>query len=135
MTRSGQCYCGAIRFDLRGEPQRVSLCHCRDCRMSSGAPMTAWAAYAEEALTVTRGQPRTVNRSGAVLRSFCGDCGTGLFYRNAEVLPGLVDVQSALFDDADALPPREQVQTAERLAWMATAHELPSFGRYPGAEG
>lgn len=135
MTRSGQCYCGAIRFELRGEPQRVSLCHCRDCRLASGAPMTAWAAYAEDALTVTQGTPRTVNRSGAVQRFFCGDCGTGLFYRNAEVLPGLVDVQSALFDDADALPPREQVQTAERLAWMDTAHALPAFARYPGADG
>ncbi|HKX93420.1 MAG TPA: GFA family protein [Methylibium sp.] len=133
MTRSGQCYCGAIRFECRGEPDRVSLCHCRDCRMASGAPVTAWAAYAENALAVTQGAPKTVNRSGAVLRSFCGDCGTGLFYRNAEVLPGLVDVQSSLFDDAATLAPREQVQAAERLPWMASAHTLPAFDRYPGA--
>jgi hypothetical protein len=133
MTRSGQCYCGAIRFELSGEPARVSLCHCRDCRMASGAPVTGWAAYQEGALAVTQGTPKTVNRSGAVLRFFCGDCGTGLFYRNAEVLPGLVDVQSALLDDAATLAPREQVQTAERLPWMATAHALPAHERYPAA--
>jgi len=133
MTRSGQCYCGAIRFELSGEPARVSLCHCRDCRMASGAPVTGWAAYPEGALAVTQGTPKTVNRSGAVLRFFCGDCGTGLFYRNAEVLPGLVDVQSALLDDAATLAPREQVQTAERLPWMATAHALPAHERYPAA--
>lgn len=133
MTRSGQCYCGAIRFELSGEPDRVSLCHCQDCRMASGAPVTAWAAYQEAALAVTQGTPRIVNRSGAVLRYFCGDCGTGLFYRNAEVLPGLVDVQSALLDDAATLAPREQVQTAERLPWMATAHALPAHERYPAA--
>lgn len=56
--------------------------------------MVAWAAFSEGALTVTEGRPKTINSSGAAMRSFCADCGTGLFYRNAEVLPGVVGVES-----------------------------------------
>jgi hypothetical protein len=32
MTYSGQCMCGAVRYDLAGEPNRVAACHCGNCR-------------------------------------------------------------------------------------------------------
>jgi len=131
MIHSGRCYCGAIRYQVAGEPRDVALCHCKDCRLSSGAPVMAWAGFADSALTVTHGKPRTINLSGAAIRTFCGDCGTGLFYHNADLLPGIVEVQSATLDDADALPPSVQIQTAERLDWMKDAHALPSFERFP----
>jgi hypothetical protein len=66
------------------------------------------------------------------MRSFCADCGTGLFYRNAELLPGIVEIQSVMIDDPDALPPGAQIQTAERIGWMKHAHEIPAFERFPG---
>lgn len=132
MTYSGQCMCGAIRYQLAGEPNVVAACHCRDCRRSAGAPMVTWAMFPEAALTLTSGQPKTINSSGTAMRSFCGDCGTGLFYRNAAVLPGIVDVQSSTLDDPEALPPAVQIQTAERLHWMKQLHALPEFERFPG---
>jgi hypothetical protein len=64
-------------------------------------------------------------------RQFCADCGTGLFYINANVLPGIIDIQSATYDDPDAVPAMVHIQTAERLRWMERAHELPAFDRYP----
>ena len=131
MTHSGRCLRGAIRYQLSGEPHFVALCHCNDCRRSAGAPMVAWAMFPEAALNITKGNPKTINSSGTAMRSFCADCGTGLFYRNAEILPGIVDVQSATLDDPNALPPTKQIQTAERLAWMKHVHELPEFERYP----
>lgn len=65
------------------------------------------------------------------MRSFCPDCGTGLWFRNADFLPGLVDIQIATLDDPEALPPSCHIQTAERIGWMAKAHELPAFERFP----
>ena len=65
------------------------------------------------------------------MRSFCGDCGSGLFYRNQEVLPGIVDIQSSTLDDPNALPPAIQIQTAERLVWMKHLHEMPEFADIP----
>jgi hypothetical protein len=132
MTLTGQCLCGAIRYQLTGEPRHVAVCHCRDCRRSAGAPMVSWAMFPESALALLQGQPKTINSSGSAMRSFCPDCGTGLFYRNAVILPGIVDVQSATLDDPDALPPGVQIQVAERLHWMQQAHELPAFERFPG---
>jgi hypothetical protein len=93
--------------------------------------MVAWAEFPERSVRVTKGTPRTINSSGATVRSFCGDCGSGLFYRNAEILPGVVEVQSSTLDDPDAFPPTAQIQVAERLSWMKRAHDLPEFQRFP----
>lgn len=131
MTYQGGCQCGAVRYEVTGEPQHVALCHCNDCRKSSGAPMVAWAAFADTQFKLIEGEPVTFNSSGAAMRSFCAKCGSGLYYRNAEFLPGIVDIQSATLDDPDALPPSVHIQVAERLGWMETAHSLPLFDRFP----
>ena len=131
MAFSGRCLCGAIGYQLSGEPKVVALCHCSDCRRSAGAPVVAWAMFPEAALSVTKGQPKMINSSGTAMRSFCADCGSGLFYRNEPVLPGIVDVQSSTLDHPEALPPAVQIQTAERLSWMKHVHELPEFERFP----
>lgn len=132
MILTGGCHCGAVRYQVEGEPAHIALCHCSDCRRSSGAPMVAWAAFRNESFEITKGEALTRNSSGNSMRSFCADCGTGLWFRNEEFLPGLVDIQSATLDDPDALEPKAHVQVAERLGWMANAHELPEFERFPG---
>jgi hypothetical protein len=132
MKLEGGCQCGAVRYQVEGTPQHAVLCHCADCRKSAGAPVVAWAAYAENEFRVTAGDATTFNSSGAAMRSFCPTCGTGLYYRNAEALPGIVDIQVATLDDPDAVSIFGHIQTAERIGWMENAHELPQFERYPG---
>lgn len=132
MEHEGGCHCGAVRYRVNGEPQHVALCHCSDCRKSAGAPMVAWAAFAEGEFTLLQGEPTVFNSSGTALRSFCPKCGTGIAYRNTKYLPGIVDIQAATLDNPDALPAGAHIQIAERIGWMETAHTLPAFERYPG---
>ncbi len=42
MKLTGGCHCGAIRYEVEGEPLTHALCHCSDCRRHSGAPMVGW---------------------------------------------------------------------------------------------
>ena len=131
MDMTGGCHCGAIRYSVRGEALTHALCHCGDCRRHAGAPMVGWTMYQEQQLSVSRGEPKLYASSEHGRRYFCADCGTGLFYRNETVLPGIVDIQSATYDNPDAVPARAHIQTAERIGWMRTAHALPEFERYP----
>lgn len=131
MPEAGGCHCGAVRYEVDGAPQHVALCHCSDCRKSSGAPMVAWAAFGENDFRVTKGSPKTFNSSGSAMRSFCSDCGSGLYYTNAEFLPGIVDIQAATLDNPEAFPAQIHIQAAERIGWMEKAHELHAFDRYP----
>ena len=128
---SGGCHCGAVRYEMTAEVAHHALCHCTDCRKASGAPATAWAMAAADQVTIT-GEPVTYASSEHGRRLFCGACGTSLFYTNEVVFPGMIDVQSATLDDPDAIPLQAQIQTAERIGWMAHLGDLPAFERYPG---
>jgi len=135
MHLTGRCQCGAVTYELTANPKWVAVCHCRDCQRSAGAPMVAWAMFPESGVRILSGVPKTFNSSGAAMRSFCAECGTGLFYRNDETLPGLMDVQAATLDDPNALPPAVQVQTAEQQSWVPHLGTLPAFERYPPGPG
>jgi hypothetical protein len=134
MAITGGCHCGAIRYEAEGEALTHALCHCTDCRRAAGAPMVGWTMYRTDKVKVTRGAPKIYHSSEHGRRHFCAACGTGLFYTNATMLPGIIDVQSATYDDPDAVPARAHIQVAERIGWMERAHELPAFDRYPPAK-
>lgn len=131
---SGGCHCGAVRYQMPAEVAHHTLCHCIDCRKASGAPAVAWAMARTDQMTIT-GETRMYASSDHGRRYFCGQCGTGLFYTSETVFPGMTDVQSATLDDPDALPLQAQIQTADRIGWMAEVHSLPAFDRYPSAPG
>jgi hypothetical protein len=131
MTYAGGCHCGAIRYHIEGEPIHTDLCHCADCRRNSGAPVVCWAGVGNDQLKIDKGEVKTFNSSGSATRDFCATCGTGLFYRNERLLPGMTEVQTGTLDDPEALPPHQHIQAAERLHWMEHAHELPSVERFP----
>jgi hypothetical protein len=95
--------------------------------------MVGWAMFPAAAVKTVRGQPKIYASSEHGRRHFCAECGTGLFYTNGNLLPGIINVQSATLDEPDALPARAHIQVAERIKWMERAHELPAFDRYPPA--
>lgn len=131
MTITGGCHCGAIRYEADGEVLTHALCHCTDCRRHAGAPMVDWSIYRKEAVKVIAGEVRIYASSENGRGHFCANCGAGLFYTNYKILPGIIDIQSATYDDPDAVPPRAHIQVAERIAWMINVHLLPTFDRYP----
>lgn len=128
---TGGCHCGAIRYAVEGEPLTHALCHCSDCRRHAGAPMVGWAMFPAAAVKLTKGEPKVYASSAHGRRHFCADCGTGVFYANEAILPGIIDIQSATMDEPERLPPRAHIQVAERIGWMEDAHALPAFERYP----
>jgi hypothetical protein len=65
------------------------------------------------------------------MRSFCPECGSGLFYRNEEILPGVVEVQSSTLNNPNSLQPTFQIQTAEQQAWVPHLAGLKAFERFP----
>lgn len=128
---TGGCHCGAIRYEVEGEPRHSALCHCTDCRRHAGAPMVCWTLFDNDQFRITQGEATIYASSDHGRRHFCPACGTGLFYTNDQIFPGQTDVQAATLDAPEALPPTAQIQVAERIAWMKDADRLPAFQRYP----
>ena len=127
----GQCHCGAVKYEMSAETLHSALCHCTDCRRHSGAPMVGWGLVRNDQIQIS-GETKSYESSENGRRHFCPHCGTSLFYTNEVIFPDMTDVQIATLDDPGAVAPNAHIQVADRVGWMATAHELPAFERYPG---
>jgi len=78
---TGGCYCGAIRYEARGEPVHIGMCHCRMCQKWTGLAAAMGIFYPLDSLRFTKGHPKTFMTSKILQRSFCGDCGTLIGHR------------------------------------------------------
>ena len=124
----GGCRCGAVAFRVRAEPTEVAYCHCRDCRRSSGAPVSLWVGYRSERVELTRGEPTVYESSPGVRRSFCATCGSPISNED-ERLPGQTYLPGGVFDDPDAFEPEAHDWVSRRLRWFDVPDGLPRYER------
>ena len=97
VIRQGGCRCGKVRYEVRGEPEKVGLCHCADCRKETGSAFLAYAGWSRDAFSST-GAYRTYEG-----RSFCPECGTRLFHLSearAGICIGSLDARPVIFHRA-----------------------------------
>ena len=126
---TGRCLCGEIQYECSGEPLLIVHCHCESCRRQTSSPMTTFLIVPRATLRFTRGQPKEFASSPAVRRSFCGDCGSPIYYR-VDDRPDAIDLYACTLSDPAALAPQCHVHAAEQLPWFEVLDELP---RYPGS--
>ena len=120
----GRCYCGAVHVTARSQPLTGAYCHCSDCRRLSGAPVSAFAAFAPEQLDWSPALQEGVSHSEGVRRWFCQACGTQLAAHYA-YLPDQVYLPIGLFEDAATLVPESHSHAGSRLPWLHLSDDLP----------
>ena len=105
---TGGCLCGDVRIRASGEPYRVGLCHCLDCRKHHGALFAATAIFPEDAVTV-EGETREYQG-----RHFCPRCGSSIFARTGDE----VEVHLGALDAPNQLKPTYELWTVRRESWL-----------------
>ena len=78
---TGQCECGGVRFSVRNPRPTVTVCHCGQCRRTSGH---LWAATRADDVDITFHARETLSwfaSSDHAKRGFCNRCGSSLFYK------------------------------------------------------
>lgn len=116
---TGGCRCGAVRLVAHGQPDRVGICHCLDCRKAHGALFYAAAIFSQDAVTST-GETRAYKD-----RHFCPHCGSPVFAR----WESEVEVHLGTLDAPDQFTPTYECWTARREKW------LPEFAGMKGYVG
>eukprot|EP00884_Botryococcus_braunii_P016898 jgi/Botrbrau1/3892/Bobra.0183s0113.1 len=131
MHLKGGCLCGLVRYEVTGEPSEdATLCHCRMCQRSCGAPAVAWVTFPEEALEVVEGETKQYASSEKGVRDFCPTCGSQLFFRYTVPpppgKPPSVDIVTTSLDDPDVLPPALHIFCSSARPWLRLADDLPA---------
>ncbi len=124
----GGCLCGAVRYRVTGAPLARSICHCRSCRLASGAASVAWTVFRSADFVFASGAPTRFASSPPVVRSFCPACGTPLTYQHADST-GTIDVTTATLDHAERFAPTREVWTEQKLSWVPLNEGLEHFRR------
>jgi hypothetical protein len=114
---TGGCLCGSVRFVASGQPYRVGVCHCLDCRKHHGALFYAAAVFPEDAVII---EGETRDYKG---RNFCPTCGSSVFARSADE----VEVHLGALDAPDQLTPTYESWSVRREAWLPP---FPATTRY-----
>jgi hypothetical protein len=105
---TGGCLCGAVRIIASGEPYRVGLCHCLDCRKHHGALFFAAGMFPADAVTIS-GETRDYKG-----RHFCPTCGSSVFNRYGDE----VEVHLGSLDEPNRLAPTYENWTIRREDWL-----------------
>lgn len=122
----GGCFCGAIRYEVVGNPFHETNCHCSICRRTSSAPFVAWFSVPRNGFRYIVGEPKRFKSSAKGTRSFCPQCGTPLTCE-LEDFPEEIDVTLCSLDNPEALSPKDHTRTSSQLSWVKLADGLPSY--------
>ena len=121
----GGCLCGAVRLVAWGEPYRVGLCHCLDCRKHSGSLFYAAAIFPQDAVTIA-GEPASYNG-----RHFCPNCGSSVFARYGDE----IEVHLGALDSPDRFAPSYESWTVRRESWLPPFHLAHHYAHDREGEG
>jgi hypothetical protein len=105
---AGGCLCGGVRIRTSGEPYRVGLCHCLDCRKHHGALFFAAAIFPEDRVEIS-GETRQFRG-----RHFCPVCGSSVFARHADE----IEVHLGALDQPDQFTATYESWIIRREAWL-----------------
>lgn len=127
MDLTGGCLCGAVRFRITAAPLVAYYCHCKNCQKRSGAPVSAAASFAAEAVTFTAGKPKTIaSNSPGLVRLLCGACGSILGLRPRENA-ALVSIRLGCLDQPARVAPTLHIHTSSQVPWFEIADNLPRY--------
>jgi hypothetical protein len=79
--RRGQCLCGAVRYTVRDATDSFGACHCSMCQRTSGGVNLTFTVPAGSMDIEGVAAVVTYRSSDWAARSFCGTCGSNLWYR------------------------------------------------------
>lgn len=120
-VRTARCMCGQLSLQCRGEPVRVSVCHCLDCQRRSGSAFAVQTRYACDMVEVSGNTHywSAIGPSGAETSFFlCPDCGSGGWFMSAGQ-PELVAIPAGSFADPAFPAPGYSVHEIRKHDWVS----------------
>jgi len=131
-NHNGQCFCGAVKFTVSGNPEGMGYCHCTSCRTWSAAPVNGFTLWQPECVALTEGVEFVgeYHKTDQSYRKFCTKCGGHLMTDHPEM--GLIDVYSAMLPDLD-FQPGLHVHYGESV--LSIPDGLPKYVDLPGDLG
>lgn len=129
----GGCACGAVRYEISGDPVFQNHCQCRDCQHKSGTGHGSYLTFIREGVKLTgaaKGWDIVADSGNVKTRTFCPTCGSPL-YLTFKAMPQFMAVHAASLDDPSRFTPQVVTYTSRALSWDKLDPTLQSFEKMP----
>jgi hypothetical protein len=110
-----------------GEPVRVSVCHCLDCKKRSGSAFAVQARWLAEKVTIegrSKSWSKLADSGNRINFHFCPDCGSDVHYEIEGKFAALVAIPVGAFDDPYFASPTFSVWEKRRHDWVDVLGDL-----------
>ena len=127
----GGCACGAVRYQVVGEPEICQICHCRYCQRRLGTAFATVAYFHESNVNLLQGvlheYEHVSDETGRWLRmQFCPRCGTTVTH-TVEIRPGLRAIAVGTLDDPEWPQIQRHIWAQSKRSWISIPSEMPVF--------
>jgi hypothetical protein len=130
----GECFCGAVKIEVAGNPETMAYCHCNSCRAWSGSPAHASTMWKVDSVKVITGAEhiRTFHKTPQSIshRQYCGSCGGHLMISHPDF--EMFDVFAATLPTLKFVP-SVHVNYSETV--LPIRDGLPKFRDFPSEFG
>jgi hypothetical protein len=128
---AGQCYCGAVRYEVADEFSYALNCHCKNCRRTTGSAFKPFAGIERHKLRVVDGEDgRLIYGSEATHDAHCARCGSLLY---SVVREGKwVHVTMGTLVDAPTIRPTAHMFVGSKAPWYEITDNLPQYRGHVG---
>ena len=126
MTNSltGKCYCGAVEYSVPDEFRYSLICHCSNCRRTTGSAFKPFAGIEREKFAVTKGVDRLLIYGGDKAHdAHCGKCGSLLYSVVREA--AWVHVTMGTLVDPPSIRPSAHIFVGSKAPWDTITDDLP----------
>ena len=131
MERIARCHCGDLQVTCRGEPQKISICHCLDCQRRTGSAFSVAVFYPRANVSIEGPPSGCFERSSAsghnVAFHFCKRCGSNVFWE-ARRMPDRLGVALGAFADPAFAIPVQSVFTDTKHHWLSLPDTIVQSG-------
>jgi len=132
-TLRGSCLCGAVKYEVSGEPKRFVHCHCSRCRKATGTGHASNLFLQPGALKWISGEQQIrafkVPEAKRFTNNFCTICGSRLPREAKEI--GSVIIPAGSLDDEAPITPQARIFSGSRAHWSCIDDALPAYSEYP----
>jgi hypothetical protein len=130
-VHEGGRLCGAHRYRVKGEPMRVSVCHCTFCQRRTGSVCGIAVFFAEENTEIRGDDLATYEHTSAesnlkIRLQFCRRCGTTVSAKLERFPNGRV-IFGGTFDDPNWFKIERHIWTRSAQRWMVFPKNIPCF--------
>lgn len=126
-SRTASCRCGQLTATVTGDPVRMSVCHCLNCKKRSGSAFAAQARWPADQVAI-EGRSKSFEKAGdsgnPCTFHFCAECGSDVYYVITGKFDGLVAIPLGAFDDPYFFKPDHSVYEHRKHEWVEISGDV-----------